>query len=93
MGPEYFGLKSEPRVKEIETGIYGDWFCTTESGIYLQQWNSTKIADANLVFIDFESMTVQTIASNIDSVFWEAEKSDGKLIIHNTISGQAITVI
>jgi len=91
MGPVYLGFKSEPRIQEIETGIYGDWFYKTETGIYFQKWNSTKNPNADLVFIDFKNLNVQTIKSNISSVNWKIECINGKLVF-NDFSGTVMTI-
>ena len=92
MGPEYYGLKSEPKIQEIESGIYGDWFYKTDSGIYLQKWNSMKVPNTDLIFIEFKNLNVLTIKSNIDSVNWKVEKKVEKLIISD-YSGSTITII
>ena len=91
MGPIYLGLKSEPRILEIESGIYGDWIYKTESGIYLQKWNSMKNPNTDLIFIDFKNLDVLTIKSNIVSVNWKIENIHGKLIF-NDFSGTEITL-
>ena len=91
MGPIYLGFKSEPRIQEIEAGIYGDWFYKTETGIYLQKWNSTKDPNTDLIFIDFKKLKVQTIKSNIVSVNWKMENIDGKLVF-NDFSGTELTI-
>lgn len=91
MGPIYLGFKSEPRILEIESGIYGDWIYETESGIYLQKWNSTKNPNTDLIFIDFKNLNVETIKSNIVSVNWKIENIDGKLVF-NDFSGTELTI-
>lgn len=92
MGPEYYGLKSEPKIQEIESGIYGDWFYKTETGIYLQKWNSIKVPNTDLIFIDFKNLNVLTIKSNIQSVNWKIEKKNGELIFSDYI-GSTITIV
>ncbi len=91
MGPIFLGFKSEPRIQDIETGIYGDWFYKTDSGIYLQKWNSTKEPNADLIFIDFKNLNVQTIKSNITSVNWKIENIAGNLVF-NDFSGNEIAI-
>lgn len=91
MGPIYLEFKSEPRIQDIETGIYGDWFYKTDSGIYLQKWNSTKEPNTDLIFIDFKNLNIQTIKSNIKSVNWKIENIAGKLVF-NDFSGNEIAI-
>jgi len=91
MGPSYLCFKSEPKIQELESGIYGDWFYKTESGIYLQKWNSTKNPNTDLVFIDFNNFSFQTIKSNIISVTWKIENLNGKLIF-NDFSGTILSI-
>ena len=91
MGPIYLGFKTEPRIKEIETEFFGDWFYKTETGIYLQKWNSTKEPNTDLVFINFKNLTIHTIKSNIASVNWKIENINEKLIF-NDFSGNKIVI-
>lgn len=88
MGPQYLNLKSEPLIKEIENNIFGDWFYKTERGVYLQKWNSTREANTDLIFINFKTQEVQTIKSNISSVFFTIEKVEDELIFDDFTSAK-----
>lgn len=88
MGPQYLNLKSEPLIKEIENNIFGDWFYKTERGVYLQKWNSTREANTDLIFVNFKTQEVQTIKSNISSVFFTIEKVEDELIFDDFTSAK-----
>lgn len=92
MGPEYFLLKSEPQIPKIESDFYGDWFYKSDSGIYLQKWNTTKDANTDLIYIAFENFNVTTVKSNITSVSWTVEKIGDKLSV-NDYAGNTIAII
>ena len=88
MGPQYLKLKSEPLIKESENNIFGDWFYKTERGVYLQKWNSTREANTDLIFVNFKTQEVQTIKSNISSVFFTIEKVEDELIFDDFTSAK-----
>ena len=70
-GPEYLQLKSEPAIQHFNDKIFGNWFFRTTNGCFLQEWNSLKDANSNLIYIDFEYLKFITLQKNIESVFWD----------------------
>ena len=69
-GPEYFELKTDPIIIDFNNKIFGDWFYRTSNGVFLQEWNSIKNANTNLIYIDFTNQSFITLHKNIESVFW-----------------------
>ena len=69
-GPEYLLLKTEPTIQEFYGKFFGNWFYKTSSGVFLQEWNSLKNANSNLIYIDFKKLKYITLHKNIKSVFW-----------------------
>ena len=69
-GPEYLELKTDPIIIDLSNKIFGDWFYRTSNGVFLQEWNSIKYANTNLIFIDFTNQIFITLHKNIESVFW-----------------------
>jgi len=70
-GPTYLNLKSDPVIKEFNNKIFGDWFYTHDSILYLQEWNFVKSPNTNLVSINLLTFEYKVILENIKSVFWE----------------------
>ena len=85
-GPEYFNLKSEPENQQFKDKIFGDWFYKNENLIFLQQWNSTKNPNSNLLLFNAETNELKVIKQNIDSVLWEmkTENDENLNLICNT---------
>ena len=75
-GPAYFELKSDPENQQFKDKIFGDWFYKTENLIFLQQWNSTKNANSNLLLFNAETSELKIIEQNINSVLWEMKDED-----------------
>lgn len=69
-GPEYLLLKTEPTIQEFYGKIFGNWFYKTSEGVFLQEWNTIKNANSNLIYIDFKNLKFITLQKNIKSVFW-----------------------
>ena len=69
-GPEYLELKTDPIIIDLSNKIFGDWFYRTSNGVFLQEWNSIRNANTNLIFIDFTNQIFTTLHKNIESVFW-----------------------
>ncbi|MGV0920440.1 hypothetical protein ACTS94_08660 [Empedobacter falsenii] len=78
-GPTFFSLNSNPEIKELNNKIFGDWFYRHNSTLYLQQWNSTKNPDANLISIDIFTFQCKIVLENIKSVFWNMEFRNNQL--------------
>jgi hypothetical protein len=89
-GPAYLSLKSEPTLAGFNDCIYGDWFFQYQNGIFLQKWNSIKIPDTDLVFIDIETKEIKTIMTNISSVLWDIVETDNGILQLNCDSGKEI---
>ncbi|MBW1617442.1 MULTISPECIES: hypothetical protein [Empedobacter] len=68
-GPTFFSLNSNPEIKELNSKIFGDWFYKHNSTIYLQQWNSTRNPDINLISINIFTLEYKIVLENIKSVF------------------------
>ncbi|WP_299706823.1 hypothetical protein [uncultured Pontibacter sp.] len=75
-GPAYFAVKSEPTISELDNKIFGDWFFHYENGLFIQQWNSTKSADTNLLHIDTKDLQVSLVKASIPSVNWNMLKTE-----------------
>ncbi len=78
-GSAYFKLKSIPEIKLLEFDIYGDWFYRHNSFLFLQQWNSTKTPNTNLVCINLNTFEYKIVLNRIQSVFWLMEFRNDKL--------------
>ena len=70
LGPEYFELKTDPIIIDFNNKIFGDQFYRTSNGVFLQEWNSIKNANTNLIYIDFTNQNFIRLHKNIESVFW-----------------------
>src|SRR5690606_23614753 len=79
-GPVYLKLKSNPHIATLERKLFGDWFFCYQSGIFLQQWNSTDNANTNLIFIDTDNLEVKVIIKNIPSVLWKIVETENKTL-------------
>ena len=75
-GPEYLLLKTEPSIQEFYGKIFGNWFYKTSEGVFLQEWNSLKNANSNLIYIDFKKLKFITLQENIKSVFWNMSEDN-----------------
>lgn len=80
-GPEYFFLKSEPKIPELNDKHFGDWFFRFENQIFLQQWNSTASPNTNLIVINCEDFTFETLKTNLKSVNWKMENNNENFIL------------
>lgn len=89
-GPAYLKLKSEPRIDFLNQGLFGDWFFLYLNGIFLQQWNSTKKPNTNLVFIGFENHEIKILEKNIPSVIWDIVETKDKILELNCDTGEEI---
>lgn len=76
-GPVYLNLKSEPLLVGLSDKIFGDWFAFYKNGILLQEWNSLKHPDTNLLFISVANEYVEILVENIPSIFWEFKVENG----------------
>ena len=75
-GPAYFELKSDSENQQFKDKIFGDWFYKNENLIFLQQWNSTKKPNCNLLLFNAETNELKIIEENIDSVLWDIKNED-----------------
>jgi hypothetical protein len=89
-GPAYLNLKSKPKIEFLENKLFGDWFFTYSNGILLQQWNSAKKPNANLIFIGIDNREVQVLEKNIPSVNWEIVETKDKILELNCDTGKEI---
>ena len=89
-GPAYLNLKSEPKIEFLENKLFADWFFTYSNGILLQQWNSTKKPNTNLIFIGIDNREVQVLEKNIPSVNWEIVETKDKTLELNCDTGKEV---
>jgi len=89
-GPAYLNLKSEPKINYLNGEIFGDWFFTYSNGVLLQQWNSTKKPNTNLIFIGIESLEIKVLKKNIPSVIWDIVETKDKILELNCDTGKEI---
>lgn len=89
-GPYYLTLKSEPTIQELDNKVFGDWFFQYKNGLLLQQWNSTNSPNTNLLFIDTDTLEIQTIEKNISSVLWDIIETEDKTLQLKCDTGQEI---
>ncbi|WP_090842473.1 hypothetical protein [Olleya namhaensis] len=89
-GPAYLNLKSEPKIEFLENKLFGDWFFTYSNGILLQQWNTTKKPNTNLIFIGIDNREVQVLEKNIPSVNWEIVETKDKTLELNCDTGKEV---
>jgi hypothetical protein len=73
-GPEYIKIRTEPKIENLENSIFGNWVYKTESGFFLQKWNTIKTAETNLIFINSKNLNIEIIKENIPSVLWEMKR-------------------
>ena len=79
-GPAYLNLKSEPKIEFLKNKLFGDWFYTCSNGILLQQWNSTKKPNTNLIFVEIDNHEMRVLEKNIPSVSWEVLETKDKTL-------------
>ena len=89
-GPAYLNLKSEPKIEFLENKLFGDWFFIHSNGILLQQWNSSKKPNTNLVYIGIDNLKVKVLKKNIPSVIWKIVETKDKTLELNCDTGKEI---
>jgi hypothetical protein len=83
-------LKSYPEVFGLERKVFADWFTTTSTGIYLQQWEVNE-ASWSLVCITLIEPALSIIKTGIKTINWASGYEDGKPTI--VIKGEATIVL
>ena len=83
-------LKSYPEVFELERKMHAEWFTTTSTSIYLQQWDGNA-QSWSLVRITFLDIKISTIKNGIKNTGWASGYENGKSVI--VIKGEASIVL
>ena len=91
-GPAYLNLKSEPEIEFLKNKLFGDWFFIYSNGILLQQWDSTKKPNTNLIFIEADNLEVQVLKKNIPSINWKIVETKDKTLKLNCDTGKEILI-
>tara|TARA_R110002073_G_scaffold14554_1_gene59312 strand:- start:88679 stop:89299 length:621 start_codon:yes stop_codon:yes gene_type:complete len=91
-GPAYLNLKSEPKINYLNGELFGDWFFLYSKGILLQQWNSIKNPNANLIFIGIENLEIKVLQKNIPSVIWDIVETKDRILELNCDTGKEILI-
>ena len=89
-GPAYFSVKSESAIPGLENKLSGDWCFKCDCGVFFQQWNSTAVPDADLVYFDPDRGSVRAIEKNIPSVLWSVVERGNGLLVLNCDTGREI---
>ncbi len=87
-GPEYLSLTSVPMISGLANAIFGDWHHRTTNGLLLQKWNSTAIADADLMFLDARDHQLYTLLAHINNVNWSIEDLNNGSMLFTHDSGK-----
>tara|TARA_B100002049_G_C15841544_1_gene275357 strand:- start:32 stop:538 length:507 start_codon:yes stop_codon:yes gene_type:complete len=81
-GPAFVHLKTEPK-NAFGKEFYGDWFFRTDSGVYLQKWNSNPIksgvhtrANNDLIYFDRIKNKINVLETGIKTFHWTIEKDE-----------------
>ncbi|MBL8002346.1 MAG: hypothetical protein JNL05_10330 [Flavobacteriales bacterium] len=91
-GPAYFKLRSTPVVPGLSERVFGDWAHRTSNGILLQQWNSTAVADTELIYLDVRKGTLSTVLRELDSVDWSIGEQDHHNLILTCNNGKETVI-
>jgi hypothetical protein len=91
-GPDYLNLKSDPHIETLTGKLFGNWFFSYQNGIFLQQWNSIKKPDTNLIFLNTENLELKVILQNIPTVFWNMVETENKSLELVCDSGNEILI-
>lgn len=70
-------LKSYPEVFGLERNQFNEWLTTSNTGVYLQQWDSEQSA-WSLVFVSFNDPELTVIKTGVKTTNWETGYENGK---------------
>ncbi len=71
---DYYYLKSNPEIEYFKNKLFGEWNLMDFDGVFLQKWNDTRNINCDLAFIDFDTLKVTELKTNISTKHWETEK-------------------
>jgi len=83
-------LKSYPEVFELERKLYANWFTTTRTAIYLQQWDAAT-ASWSLVCITFLEPELKIIQSQLTTSNWVSGYENGQPVVF--INGETALIL
>lgn len=87
-GPAYYKLRSTPVIPGLSERVFGDWAHRSSNGILLQQWNSTAVANTELIYLDLRNGTLSTVLKELDSVDWSIGDQDHHNLILTCNNGK-----
>jgi hypothetical protein len=76
---DYIYLKSYPEIYELERKTFGDWLYIVKTGVFLQRWDAVDAPECTLVFIDFSTLEVTELKTDIPARRWSVLEQNGKV--------------